>query len=311
MSGHLMNFDRRRLLQSAGAALLGAPLLPSSAMAMPGGMKMGQPAGKADHVIEIGTGLLPIGAETAVSTKLYNNQFPGPLLRLQEGKQVTVEIRNNTDTPEQLHWHGQVLPAAIDGAAEEGTPFIPPHSVRRVSFTPGPPGFRFYHSHLNAGTDLTAGLYGGQAGPVYIEPKQNPGAYDREIFVTLKEFGPSFTRMEMPDDMLAPAPTVAALRDAALKALDVSTKRGLPQAYDVNYQFYTVNGRLLNDGPPIAVKQGERVLFHVLNASASESRSLALPHHTFNVIALDGNPVPRPAPVPVLWLGPAERVSAP
>ena len=58
------------------------------------------------------------------------------------------------------------------------------------------------------------------------------------------------------------------------------------------------------------MKYGERVLFHVLNASATEIRSLALPGHVFRVVALDGNPVPTPSNVPVLWLGTAERVSA-
>ena len=67
---------------------------------------------------------------------------------------------------------------------------------------------------------------------------------------------------------------------------------------------------MLGHGEPIRVKQGERVLFHVLNASATEIRSLALPGHVFRVVALDGNPVPTPADVPVLWLGTAERVSA-
>ncbi|HKU08095.1 MAG TPA: multicopper oxidase domain-containing protein, partial [Bradyrhizobium sp.] len=37
---------------------------------------------------------------------LYNGQFPGPLLRFVEGKRVAVDIYNETDTPEQLHWHG-------------------------------------------------------------------------------------------------------------------------------------------------------------------------------------------------------------
>jgi FtsP/CotA-like multicopper oxidase with cupredoxin domain len=67
---------------------------------------------------------------------------------------------------------------------------------------------------------------------------------------------------------------------------------------------------MLGSGDPIRVKPGERILLHVLNASATEIRSLALPGHRFQVIALDGNPVPRPAEVPVLWLGTAERVSA-
>jgi FtsP/CotA-like multicopper oxidase with cupredoxin domain len=67
---------------------------------------------------------------------------------------------------------------------------------------------------------------------------------------------------------------------------------------------------MLGQGDPIRVKEGERVLFHILNASATEIRSLALPGHVFRVIALDGNPVPTPANVPVLWFGTAERISA-
>jgi FtsP/CotA-like multicopper oxidase with cupredoxin domain len=67
---------------------------------------------------------------------------------------------------------------------------------------------------------------------------------------------------------------------------------------------------MLGHGEPIRVKRGERVLFHILNGSATEIRSLALPGHFFEVIALDGNPVPNPAHVPVLWLGTAERISA-
>jgi FtsP/CotA-like multicopper oxidase with cupredoxin domain len=35
-----------------------------------------------------------------------------------------------------------------------------------------------------------------------------------------------------------------------------------------------------------------------------------LPGHVFRVVALDGNPVPNPAEVPILWLGTAERISA-
>ena len=67
---------------------------------------------------------------------------------------------------------------------------------------------------------------------------------------------------------------------------------------------------MLGHGEPIRVRQGERVLFHVLNASATETRSLSLPGHVFRIVALDGNAVPRPADVPMLWLGTAERVSA-
>jgi len=35
-----------------------------------------------------------------------------------------------------------------------------------------------------------------------------------------------------------------------------------------------------------------------------------MPGHKFNVIALDGNPVPTPAAIDVLMLGPGERIDA-
>jgi len=259
-----------------------------------------------DHTIRIATGIVELGPNTAISTKLYNNQFPGPLLRFIEGKRVTVDIYNDTDRPEQLHWHGQFVPAEADGAAEEGTPFIPAHGSRRVIFEPRPAGFRFYHSHLSAETDLAAGLYTGQAGPVFIEPQNYPGTYDREVFLTLKEFGPYLSRMEMPSDFLVPNNRDPILDQAYKRALRYDVTLG----YEVAYSFFSVNGRMLGHGDPIRVQAGERVLFHILNASASGIRSLALPQHVFKVMALDGFLVPRPSEVPVLWLAPAERISA-
>ena len=256
------------------------------------------------------TGLVELGPETIVSTKLYNGQFPGPLLRLTEGKRVVVDIHNDTDTPEQLHWHGQFLPTDVDGAAEEGTPFIPARGMRRIAFTPGPSGFRFYHTHVLAGADLSAGLYSGQLGPAYIEPKHEPGAYDREVFLTLKEFGPYLNRTEMPMDFLAPTDQLPRLREAATAAEIEALQQGGQQGYELAYSFFAINGRMLGHGEPIRVKPGERLLLHVLNASATEIRSLALPGHVFKVVALDGNPVPQPAEVPVLWLGNGERISA-
>jgi FtsP/CotA-like multicopper oxidase with cupredoxin domain len=141
---------------------------------------------KADYTLRIATGLVELSPGHIVSTTLYNDQFPGPLLRFKEGQRVVVDIHNDTDTPELVHWHGQMVPSDVDGAAEEGSPFVPAHDVRRIAFVPKPSGFRFYHTHVVAEGDLNRGTYTGQAGPVYIEPKNNPGAYDREIFLVLK-----------------------------------------------------------------------------------------------------------------------------
>jgi len=105
-----------------------------------------------------------------------------------------VDVHNDTDLPELVHWHGQMIPSDVDGAAEEGSPYVPAHGMSRISFMPRPAGFRIYQTHVVTGSDLGRGIYGGEVGPVYIEPKNDPGAYDREVFLALKEFEPSFSR---------------------------------------------------------------------------------------------------------------------
>ena len=268
-------------------------------------------AASADYTLRIAATPLEVAPNRIVSAITYNGQFPGPLLRFKEGRPVTIDIFNDTETPEQLHWHGQKVGTDVDGAAEEGTPYVPAHGNRRITFTPNPAGLRFYHTHNRAGANLAAGQYSGQVGPVYIEPKEEPGRFDREIFLVMKEFEPTFSRGgDMAQDFLSPATRVKALEDAGESAMRASLARGMPHGYEVGYRSFTINGRMLGHGEPIRVKPRERVLFHILNGSATEIRSLALPGHSFQVVALDGNPVPNPATVPVLWFGTAERISA-
>ena len=307
---------RREFLRlSSAATLLGSAIevraagaAATATAASPGAPAAAAPAGSPDYTLRIGTGLIELSAQHLVSTTLYNGQFPGPLLRLQQGRRTSIDIYNDTDIPELVHWHGQMIPSDVDGAAEEGTPFVPPHGMRRIALLPKPAGFRFYHTHVVAGADLNRGTYTGQAGPLYIEPAHEPGGYDREVFLVLKEFAPTFSRG---GDM-----AMAALAGPALPELQRMGKEADEQAeatvkgFEVGYDLFAINGRMLGHGEPVRVRAGERVLFHVLNASATEIRSLALPGHTFRVVALDGNAVPTPAEVPLLWIGTAERVSA-
>ena len=236
-----------------------------------------QPGGPADYTLTIAVTPVELAPNRIISTTTYNGQFPGPLLRLKEGKRVTIDIHNQTDTPEQLHWHGQFLSTDVDGSAEEGTPFIPPHGSRRITFVPKPSGYRFYHTHVRAGANLSAGQYTGLVGPVYIEPKNNPGNYDREVFLTLKEFEPDVEPRRRHGDGLSVARSdVKELKDSGENAMNASLAKGMPHGFEVGYDSFTINGRMLGSGEPIRVKQGERVLFHVLNGSATEIRSLAL-----------------------------------
>jgi len=302
--------SRRKFLQTSGLAT-GAMIVSRRLPLLGGGLDLREPESAADYTLHIKAAPIEIAPKRFVSTVIYNGQFPGPLLRFREGQPVIVDLSNDTDTPEQLHWHGQFVSTDVDGAAEEGTPFIPAHGMRRLTFTPKPAGLRFYHTHNRAGADLAAGQYSGQVGPVYIEPKENPGRYDREVFLTMKEFEPSFSQGgDVAQDFLSPRGVVKELHDSGEAAMKASLAKGMLHGFEVGYAAFTINGRMLGHGEPIRVKAGERVLFHILNGSATEIRSLALPGHVFEVVALDGNPVPNPVKVPVLWFGTAERISA-
>ena len=147
--------------------------------------------------------------------------------------------------------------------------------------------------------DLHKGTYTGQFGFVYIEPATNPGHYDQEHFLALRDWEPFFTsNMDRHGRRHQ-------IRPPARKARHPQHR---PNGLEVNSLTYSINDKSLGAGEPLRVKPGQRVLLHFLNASAIENRRIALAGHKFQVIALDGNPVPNPAPVDAIFLGAGERV---
>jgi FtsP/CotA-like multicopper oxidase with cupredoxin domain len=255
---------------------------------------------KTDFTLQIGPVTVELAPNRILSTIGYNGTSPGPLLRMKEGVPVSVNVVNDTDVPEFVHFHGLLIPSDVDGSEEEGTPPVPPHGSRRYQFTPTPAGTRWYHTHTMSMDDLHRGSYTGMFGFLIVEGA-NPGRYDQEHYLALRDWEPYFSNQIMDTDDLDPKQAQPE-RPAVLDTRPV----GLEVASDI----FSINGKALGAGEPIRVKPGERVLFHFLNASAIENRHLALPGHKFNVVALDGNPVPTPTAVEVLMLGPGERVDA-
>ena len=253
------------------------------------------PAGPADVTLRIGNLLVDIAKDHTISTVGYNGSVPGPLIRLREGVPVTVDLFNDTDAPELVHWHGQIVPAEVDGAEEEKSLAVAAHGHLRYRLTPSPSGARFVHTHVMPMSDLARGTYTGQFAFVYIEPKSNPGRYDQEIFLASHEWEPFYTTAEEEEEPGPPPP---------------KKKDETPNGWEIGYQRFTINGKCLGHGEPLRVKEGQRVLFHILNASATENIQHALAGHRFQVVALDGNAVPNPQFVDVLELGTAERVDA-
>jgi FtsP/CotA-like multicopper oxidase with cupredoxin domain len=231
----------------------------------------------ADVKLEIAPLKLDIGSNKVIDTVAYNGAVPGPPIRWPEGKPIAIDVTNHSKLPEIVHWHGQWIPSVEDGAMEEGSPMIAPGATQRYSFEPRPAGFRWYHTHSFAGHHLDRGLYTGQFGCFYVDPRENAGAFDQEIFLTLHDWNAY----------------MGGGGDASMDAL---------------YDYATINGKMLGHGEPLRVREGQRVLLHVLNASATLMHWLALAGHEMTVVAMDGNAVPRPQKMAAVRLAPAERL---
>jgi len=255
----------------------------------------------ADFTLQIAPMMVELAPQVIVSTIGYNNKVPGPLLRVREGQHVTIDVVNDTDVPEYVHWHGLFVPSEMDGAEEEGSPPVPPHGRRRYQFVARPAGSRWYHSHTAAMMDLHRGGYTGQFGFFMIDSANDPGRYDQEVFLALREWEYFLSTMDQdemaagPEDLMPEKPATPDLR---------------PNGLEVNAPLYSINDKMLGAGEPLRVKPGQRVLMHLLNASAAQIHRVALSGHKFQVIALDGNPVPAPQAVEVIEIAPGERVDA-
>src|ERR1700677_1389148 len=102
--------QRRDFLKLAGLAAattrLGAQQ-PQSFLAPTGP----QDVAKTDFTLQIAPITVELAPNRILSTIGYNGTSPGPLLRIQDGKPVTVDVINETDVPEFVHWHGLFVPA--------------------------------------------------------------------------------------------------------------------------------------------------------------------------------------------------------
>ena len=201
----------------------------------------------ADFTLRIAPMMVELAPQVVLSTIGYNNQVPGPLLRMREGQPVAVEVVNETDVPEYVHWHGLFVPSEVDGAEEEGTPPVPPHGRRRYQFVAKPAGSRWYHSHAEAMLDLHRGTYTGQFGFLMIDSANDPGLYDQEVFLALREWEPYLSTMDQ-DEMAAdpndPMPEKPATPDTRPNGLEVSAP------------LYSINDKMLGAGEPLRVQSG-------------------------------------------------------
>lgn len=153
--------SRRTFVQGvAGSALLvGSSRWPTAHAAVSGAVLSGT-----DFELTIGALAVNYTGRPRIATAV-NGQLPAPLLRWREGDTVTLRVTNRLPVRSSIHWHGILLPAAMDGVPGLSFRGIAPGDTYVYRFTVQQSGTYWYHAH--SGFQEQTGLYG----PIVIEPR--------------------------------------------------------------------------------------------------------------------------------------------
>jgi CopA family copper-resistance protein len=173
--------SRRRFVESLA---LGAGLVaigPTSVSATEG--TNGPPTLRGDR-FDLLVGPTPVnitGRQRTATT--VNGSIPGPILRMREGDVATINVTNRLSEHTSIHWHGLLLPNAMDGVPGLTFRGIKPGETFTYRFPIKQSGTYWYHSH--SGMQEQTGHYG----PLILEPRgREPYSYDRDHVVMLSDW---------------------------------------------------------------------------------------------------------------------------
>jgi FtsP/CotA-like multicopper oxidase with cupredoxin domain len=234
-----------------------------------------------------------------------NGSIPGPLLRWREGDTVTLRVSNQlAHGDSSIHWHGIILPAAMDGVPGLSFHGIRPGESYTYRFDVRQSGTYWYHSH--SGFQEQRGVYG----PLVIDPAGgDPIAADREHVILLSDWTDEdperiFAKLKKQSNYYNFHKRTLAdfLRDAGKNGLRATiadrsmwgTMRMNPtDLADVSGATYThlMNGVTPNGNWTGLFRSGERVRLRFINGSAMTYFDVRIPGLKMTVVASDGLPV--------------------
>ncbi|MFI5227549.1 MAG: multicopper oxidase family protein [Gemmatimonadales bacterium] len=90
----------------------------------------------------------------------YNDQIPGPQIRVREGDRVRVILHNQLPESTSIHFHGLELPNAMDGVPFITQPPVKPGQSFTYEFVVPNAGSHMYHSHHDSTKQVGLGLLG-------------------------------------------------------------------------------------------------------------------------------------------------------
>ncbi|WP_225822006.1 multicopper oxidase family protein [Streptomyces naphthomycinicus] len=265
----------------------------------------------------------------AVRTWAYNEEVPGPLVRLTAGDVLDLTLANRLPATTTLHSHGVRLRCDMDGVPDLTQHAIGSGNDFRYHFTVKHPGTYLLHSHVGMQPDRA--LYA----PLIVEDPKEPLSYDKEWVVILDDWLDGVEgstpdgvlsqlkpggAMDMGGMAMGPGHDDAAHGRAASAHAAPSRKSTGPnrvlhdshsrllhgEGGSVAYPYYLVNGRLPHNPSVFRCRPGDRVRLRIINAGSETAFRVGLGGHEMTVTHTDGYPVQH-AKTDALLIGMAER----
>lgn len=115
----------------------------------------------------------------------YNGSIPGPLIKVPQGAEVTINFKNNLDIPTTLHSHGIRDANKFDGVPDVTQKEIPVGKTFTYTLKFPDAGVFWYHAHVREDYTQQLGLYGN-----YLVVPKDPNYYspvNREIPLTISD----------------------------------------------------------------------------------------------------------------------------
>ena len=268
---------------------------------------------------DLAIGALPINITGRPRTATaVNGSVPGPTLRFREGDTVTINVRNSLRESTSIHWHGLLLPNAMDGVPGLTFRGIAPGETFTYRFPIRQAGTYWYHSH--SGTQEQTGL----SGPLILEPRgREPYTYHRDYVVMLSDWTDE-EPMAIVSNLKQQSDYYNYRRRTVGTFVDDAQRDGLPAAVgdramwgrmrmsptdimDVTGATYTF---LMNGQPPAAnwtalFAPGENVRLRFINGSSMTTFDVRIPGLDLRIVAADGSDV-EPVVVEEFRIGVAE-----
>lgn len=195
--------------------------------------------------------------DTAVDAYAFNGQVPGPRLRIREGDRVRIKVTNHLPESTTVHWHGLVLPNAMDGPAKITQDPIAPGGTFVYEYTAQQSGTYFYHTHDHADRQQALGLYGA----LIIDPKEPSKEVkaDLEYVIQLQEW----------------------LKREGLTFPAMLMEGALPN-------FFTINGKAYPSTETVKMRVGQTIKLRFIGTNNNFIHPMHVHGGPFSVVARDG-----------------------